>query len=158
MFAAILFVQEELLTFIPNIQLTVFLIVLYSKKLGFVRTTFIIVIHVLLDNLVMGSLNPFYTPTMLVGWMLIPILVCTLCRKTNTPWILAIIGVLCSFLYSWSFILPNYIMYDINPWMYLASDIVFEGILAGCSFITILLLYKPCSKLFDRMMGNTEEL
>ena len=30
--ATILYVQEEVLTFLPNIQLTIFLIVLYSKK------------------------------------------------------------------------------------------------------------------------------
>lgn len=153
MFAAILFVQEQILTFLPNIQLSVFLIVLYSKKLGFVRTTFIIIIHVLLDNLVMGSFNPFYTPTMFIGWMFIPLLVCTMCKKIESPIILAIVGVMCSFLYSWTFILPNYIMYSINPWIYFVSDIVFEIILATCSFITIFLLYKPCAKLFDRMMS-----
>ena len=30
-FAAILFIQEQALSFLPNIQLTVFLLVLYSK-------------------------------------------------------------------------------------------------------------------------------
>ena len=33
----ILFVQEQLLTSLPGIQLTFFLIVLFSKKLGFTR-------------------------------------------------------------------------------------------------------------------------
>ena len=33
MFAAILFIQEEALTFIPNVQLTVFLLVLYFLKI-----------------------------------------------------------------------------------------------------------------------------
>ena len=68
---AILFVQEELLSFLPNIQFTVFLIVLYSKKLGFFKTSFIVIIHTILDNLFMGSFNIIYFPFMLLGWLLI---------------------------------------------------------------------------------------
>ena len=33
-FAAVLLIQKELLAFIPNVSLTVFLIVLYSKAFG----------------------------------------------------------------------------------------------------------------------------
>ena len=35
----ILFVQEQLLASLPGIQLTVFLITLFSKKLGFAKTS-----------------------------------------------------------------------------------------------------------------------
>ena len=40
-FSAILFVQELSLSFIPNIQLTVFLLVLYSKVFGLKKTCII---------------------------------------------------------------------------------------------------------------------
>ena len=150
MFTAILFVQEEALTFIPNIQLTIFFIVLYSKKLGFFRTSIIVLVHVILDNLVMGSFSLLYTPAMFFGWMLIPVLFCTICRKTENPLILACLAGFCGFLYCWSFILPNYLLMKIDPLVYLASDIVFEAILAACGFLTVLILYKPCSKLFDK--------
>ena len=65
LFAALLFVQEQVLTFLPNIQLTVFLLILYSKMLGMKKTLLIILIHVLLDNLVMGSMNPLFICFML---------------------------------------------------------------------------------------------
>ena len=65
--ATIIFVQEQMLAFLPNIQLTVFLLVLYSKKIGFIRTSIICLIHVVLDNMVMGSFNVFYMPFMFVG-------------------------------------------------------------------------------------------
>ena len=42
---SIVFVQEQILSFIPNIQLTVFLLVLFSKKLGFIKKTIIVFIH-----------------------------------------------------------------------------------------------------------------
>ena len=53
----ILFVQEQLLASLPGIQLTVFLIVLFSKKLGLAKTSIIIVLHVLLDNFYMSSFS-----------------------------------------------------------------------------------------------------
>ena len=49
---AILFVQEAILSFIPNFQLTVFLVILYSKKLGTLKTTIIICLS--------GQQMPFY--------------------------------------------------------------------------------------------------
>jgi len=148
--AAILFVQEEAFSFIPNVQLTVFILVLYSKKLGFSKTTLIICIHVALDNAVMGSFNLFYTPAMFLGWMFIPITICTLGGNIESPIVLAVLGALLSFIYCWMYIIPNVILLDINPIAYLITDILWEVILAGCSFLSILWLYKPCSKLFDR--------
>lgn len=152
--STILFVQEQVLTFLPNIQLTVFLLVLYSKKLGFIRTTIIVIIHVLLDNLFMGSMNLVYTPAMFVGWMLIPIIICTLFKKTESPFLLAIFGFIEGFLYSWMFILPNYLLYNINPLAYLASDVLFELLLAISSFLSILFLYKYVSNYFDKLYIN----
>ena len=148
--AAILFVQEEAFAFIPNVQFTVFFLVLYSKKLGFFRTSIIVSIHVILDNLVMGSFSLLYTPAMFVGWMFIPILFCTVFKKTEIPVILAIGALLCGFLYSWTFVVPNVIVYSMNPLVYLASDVLFEIILSACGFLTVLLLYKPVAKIFDR--------
>lgn len=148
MFAAILFIQEEALTFIPNVQLTVFLLVLYSKRLGFIRTAIIIIIHVLLDNLVMGSFSVIWTPAMFVGWMLIPIVICTIFRKVENFIVLAFAGAFLSFTYCWCYVVPNYFILHINPIKYLASDIVFECILAASSFISILCLYIPVKNIF----------
>ena len=61
-FAAILFIQEQALSFLPNIQLTVFLLVLYSKVFKLWKVLVMIFIHVLLDNLFMGSFNIYYFP------------------------------------------------------------------------------------------------
>ncbi len=148
LFAAVLFIQEELLTFIPNVQLTIFLLILYSKKFGFFKTSIITIIHVVLDNLVMGSFNVIYFPSMLIGWLIIPIITCTLLKRFESPFILAIAGGVFAFTYSWTFILPNYIVYHIDPISYLVSDLLFEGILASCGFLSTLILYKPSSKLF----------
>lgn len=154
---AILFVQEQLLSGIPGVQLTVFLMVLYSKKLGFVKSSIIIVLHVLLDNFYMSSFSLQYTPAMLVGWMFIPILLSTVFKKVESPILLAILGMLFSFIYSWMFIIPNYLLHQIDPLVYLASDILFEVGLAGVSFVTILFLYKPCHKLLSLLIKENNQ-
>lgn len=162
MFATILFIQEEALTFIPNVQLTVFLLVLYSKRLGFVRTSIIIIIHVILDNLVMGSFSVIWTPAMFVGWMLIPIVICTIFRKIDNFIVLAFAGAFLAFTYCWCFIVPNYYVLHIKPLVYLKSDLIFEFILAASSFLSILFLYVPCRNIFIKfrigMIDSDEEV
>ena len=51
----VLFIQEELFTFIPNFQFTFLLLAIYVVVLGYKRTSLIVLAHVLLDNLFMGS-------------------------------------------------------------------------------------------------------
>ena len=58
---SILFVQEQLLSSLPGVQLTIFLILLFSKKFGLIKTVIIVIIHVLLDNLFTCN-NPFTCP------------------------------------------------------------------------------------------------
>lgn len=154
--AILLFVQEEVLTFLPNIQLTVFLLVLYSKKLGMKRTSFIILIHVLFDNLLMGSFNLYYVPFMFLGWLLIPTLLQTLFKRMNDSFSLAMLGILFSFLYSWIYLIPGIFLYQIDPVVYLMSDILLELLLAISSFLSILWLYDPCANIFDRYLPSVE--
>ena len=153
-FSAILFVQEEVLTFLPNVQLTVFLLILYSKVLGFKNTTIIVCIHTLLDNIVMGSLNIIFFPFMLIGWLLIPIIVCSLLKKCNNSFILASFSIIFSFVYCWIFMIPNIIFYSININTYLISDILWEIVLAISSFLTTLWLYNPCASILNKLVEN----
>ena len=146
----VLFVQEQLLSFIPNVQLTVFLIVLYSKKFGFIKTSVITIIHVLLDNLFMGGINVYFTPAMLIGWLIIPLTLCTIFKKANTNISLAILGILYSLIYCWIYIIPNSILFKISYIEYLIADVLWELVLAASSFISILVLYNPISKLFEK--------
>jgi len=157
LFAVVLFVQEEILTFFPNIQLTFFLIILYSKTLGFRRTLVIVLIYFGLDCLVMGSLNPIYISFQLVGWLLIPILMCTLFKKVENNIILALLSILFSLLYSWIMIIPSCIIFETKFNVYLLADLPFEALLIGSSFLSTLLLYNPSKKTLDRLLFNHEQ-
>ncbi len=150
-FAAILFVQEQSLSFLPNIQLTVFLLVLYSKALKLWKVLLIIFIHVLLDNLFMGSISIYYFPFMFFGWSTVPIVINIFFKNNENQVILAIVGFGCSFIYCWMFAIPQVLFTETNLIAYLAADVLFEVILAISSFITILWLFKPCYNIMKRL-------
>ena len=123
------------------------------------NTLIIVVIHVLLDNLVRGSLNPIYMLTMMIGWGLVPVLLSTVFKKINDSLSLAFCGIIFALIYSWLFVLVNTILFQMNFWTYLKADIIFEVALAASSFLSILWLYQPCSRVFDKLnkyLSNTE--
>ena len=152
---AILFLQEELLNFLPNIQLTVFLILLYAKCLGFGKTLMIVTVYLLLDAAYMGSLNPYFTTGQWLGWVVNPLITCTLLKKTEEPLVLAGAAAGFAFLYSWIMILPTMWLLHVEFVPYLISDLPFEAILAASSFLTTLLLYEPLRKLLPKLIGQT---
>lgn len=147
--ASILFVQEQALTLLSNIQLTVLLIVLFSKTLGIRKTAIIVLIHVLLDNIVNNSLNIVYFPFMLIGWLAIPLSINTVFRKVNSSFGLALLGILYSLIYSWLFVIPYTLILKASLISYLASDVPFEILLALSSFLTIWWLYDPLRKVLE---------
>lgn len=149
---SILFIQEQLLYLLPNIQLTIFLLVLYSKKLGTVKTICMIIVHVILDSLFTSSLGIIYTPFILVGWILIPVTLNTIFKSVNSNITLAFLGVLYAIIYSWFFVIPFVYMLKVDFMAYIITDIPFQLLLASSSFITILLLYEPSSRIFDYLL------
>ena len=85
MLTVIVFTVEQALAFIPNIQLTVLLFIVYTKIVGFKKTMVIILLHTMADNLYNGSLNPFIFTPMLLAWSMIPVLLSTVFRKFDSP-------------------------------------------------------------------------
>ena len=154
---SIIFVQEQLFSILPNIQLTILLLVLFSKKLGLIKTSIIVLIHSLLDSLVTGSLNLYYFPFMLMGWLFVPIIICLFFKKVESSLVLALMGIVFSLVYSWIYIIPNVLIPNeaitkVSFINYLAADCLFEILLSASSFLSILWLYTPCSKIFDKIL------
>ncbi len=146
---SILFVQQLALSFMPNVQFTTLLLVLYAKVIGFKKTSLIVVIHVMAVNILspFGPVLPIQIPAMLIGWFLVPFLLTTIFRKFNSAWSLAIFGFFFGFVYCWMYIPASVFILDIPFLTYLYADIVFELIFAVSNFLTILWLYEPLKKL-----------
>ena len=155
-FAAVLLIQKELLAFIPNVSLTVFLIVLYSKAFGMKKTLFILLVYVLLDNIIMGNMGLIFVPFQYIGWALIPLLLCTVFRGVHDPLRLALLSALFSFLYCWIMVIPGVIVMHVSAGAYLAADITFELVLAASSFVSVLLLYRPCYRVLSALNSSGE--
>lgn len=151
---AMVFVLEQILSMVPFVQLTVFLLVLFSKKLGFLKTTLIISIHVVLDNAFLSSFDLIFTPIMWMGWMMIPISLHTIFKGVENPWILGLIGGLCALIYCLLFIPPTLFIYHLDFLTYWITDIPFEIGMVISSILTIGLLYSKVSPIFDILKEN----
>ena len=154
LFAVILTVQEELLVFIPSVNFTIFLIVLFSKCFGCFKTILIVTIYVILDNMYMGNFSIIWIPFMYIGWIIIPIFLNTVFKHINESLKLAILGVLFSFIYCWIYLIPNAFILNINIKAYLIADVYFEIVLAATSFVTILWLYNPAYRILKKLIDK----
>lgn len=155
MLTAILTVQEEVLTFIPNVQLTFLLITVYGATVGLLDGTLIVIVHVLIDNLVMNSFTPYIIFPMLIGLELALIFGYLLRKKKE--WIVSIFAGLAGFIYCMIFFLSTVIFYQVEPIPYLISDIPFEVVLIVCNVITVLFLYKPLVKIINDNYPKKEQ-
>ena len=149
MFVAIIFAQEEALTFIPNVQLTVLLLMVYGAVVGPLWGSVIVLIHCFLDNVFMGSLMPQVFIPMALGWesvMLLGVI------GKNLPIVVKVIfSILGALIYSWMFVLFNSFMFvNIDIQKYIIADIPFEIILCFSSAVSVALLYTPIFKLADK--------
>ncbi len=155
MLTAILFVQETLLSSIPNIQISVLLIMVYAATLGVSKATLVMTVHVLLDNMLWGSLNPLTACPMWLGWFVL-ILIAFSLRRAPLP--LIVVGsVVGSLIYCWCFAIFNVIFLNVNIIAYLVADIIFEVLMCACSVITVMFLYRPAEKLIKNFHEKISE-
>lgn len=140
--AATLYAQQLFLSFIPNIQLTTLLILVYTKTLGFKRTALIVTIHTILYNFLnpLGPMLPIFLPFMLISWFLyigINKLV------NNNIIILSFIGLFFGFFHGWILAIPSVISFETPFWIYIYYDLPFELAMGVSGFFTILWIYPP---------------
>lgn len=155
---SITFVQEQMLLFLPNIQFTVLLIIVFTSVFSFKESIIFIIGYVILDNMYMGGFNLFYMIPMLFAWSLIPIAYHTILRKTNNEYYLALFAFIFGFIYGWSFIPFNMIQTGINNfYVYLSADIIFEVIMAATGFVTVVWMFKPLNKVLKTVL-NTQTI
>lgn len=152
----VLFVQEEVLSVLPNIQLTFLLIALYTAVFGLKYSFMIIFVHVMLDNMVMGSLNPIVMIPMMLGYFIYAILIYLVKNKKLVY--IVLMGVLGSLIYCYMFLVANSLFLDIDIRLYFIADVPFEILLVLSTILTITYLYRPLEKILIREWnGKIEE-
>ncbi len=144
MFTAIVFTVEQAISFIPNIQLTVFFFILYTRLLGFRKTMIIVVLHTIADNIYMGTImNPFIVTPMLIAWSLIPTLLSTIFKSFKGVISLTIFAFFFGFVYGWIFIPFTMYVWNIKFIPYLIADLPFEFAMAVSGALSVAILYEP---------------
>lgn len=139
--SCVLFVQEEVLSFLPNIQFTFLLLACYVDCLGLRMTSLIVIVHVILDNLVMGSLNLIVFVPMLIGYFVF-ILIKKVYSGDNV-YIVGLFGIIGVLFYSLCFLVCNALFLEVDIWTYFLADIPFTLIMVISTYLSIIWLYKP---------------
>jgi len=156
MLLAVLFVQEQLLAFDINVQLTVLLLAVYATVLPPPLLYPLVGGYVLLDNLFMGSFNWLYTPAMFFAWFLFVILFRLIRRRAL--WQKVVFATLFGFVYGWIFAIPHAITFGFDRlWPYLVTDLGAEVTMAAVDFVTVLFLYEPLRRLLESLRQGGRE-
>lgn len=152
--ATIVFVQEIALSFIPNVAFTTLLIILYSRLLGLKKTIVVVILYVMLDVVMMPT-NPIAIPSLMIGWLIIPILLNTLFKRHESVYFLTAFAFCHGFVFGWINIPTGMIILDLPFKAYFMQDLPFEIIMAISSSLTVLWIYEPLYKrlkpFFDRL-------
>ncbi|MGM9899502.1 MAG: hypothetical protein ACI32E_02845 [Bacilli bacterium] len=154
---ALLTSLEIALSILPNIQLTFLLIIVFSKVLKTKKTLIIIILHVIIDNLIMASFNIFFVLVMMIGLMIIPLTLNTIFKKVTSPLGLAGLSIIYALIYSWLYIIPSVLLLKNDFRIYLIQDLPFEGLLAGSSFLSVLWLYTPLTRIIDNFIKSDNQ-
>lgn len=146
---ALLLVQEQALSFIPNVQFSTLLILLFASSFKLRDSLTMIAVYVVIDSLYMGAFNLMYMVPMYIGWSMIPLGYQLLFKDKNHPLGLAFFGLILGFIYGFLFMPFAVILTGVDPWAYLLADIPFQIVMAISNFLTILWLYPPLKKVYQ---------
>lgn len=150
--AAILYVQQLALAFIPNVQLTTLLILLYTKVLGFKRSSLIMILHFFAYNFLnpYGPVLPTHLPFFVIAWLIFIVA----SSLSNNTYVLATIGFIFGFVYGFILSIPAVFLTGIPFVPYIISDIPFQIIMAISNFVTILWLYERLKVVLSDLMDQ----
>jgi len=157
-FTAIIFVVEQALSFIPNVQLTVFFFILYTRLIGSKKTLFIVIMHTLLDNIYMGTLIWHLVVPMMFGWSLIPILLGTVFKKVESVMGLTLFAFGFGFIYGIAFIPFQAYVWGYDMWLYFMYDIPFEFAMGISGALSVAMLYQPVYHYMNLEISNYQLL
>lgn len=150
---AILIVQQLSLAFIPNVSLTTFLIILYSKVLRVKETSIIIVLYSFIFNLISPNGVLLYTHYIfiVIAWLFIPLSLNTIFRSDNILF-LSLFSLFYAMIFGLIMAIPSVFITKIPFKIYLLSDLPFQIIMGFSNFIIIYLLYEKTYNTFKNII------
>jgi hypothetical protein len=153
MFLAVIVVLESLMSGIPNVQLTVPLMMVFGAL--FPKRLFLpfLISYVVIDNfsglVLMGSLDPIIVAPMFLGWALL-VYGSHAIRNRPLYWQIGF-AVLFAFVYGWVYVPAHMLRFGISTlWPYLVADFPFELMMAASNLVSVPLLYPLLTNLLKK--------
>lgn len=146
MCAAIIVISKEVLSFLPNIELVSFLLILFALHFELKGSLFIVFIFCFLQTILYGV--GLWTPMYFIVWPLLVIVTRCLKKQLNSygrcAYFSAVFGLIFGFLFS----IPYFFVSMKTGWIYVIKGIPFDFIHCLANYIIMVLLYDRTSNLF----------
>lgn len=147
--AALLFVSKFAISFLPNIELVSTLVIVYSLKLG-KKTIPVIYIFALMEGLVYGF--GIWWLMYLYVWTILYFIVRAF-KTLESPLAWAILSTVFGLFFGLLCAIPYFFILGIGGGVsYFLSGIPFDLMHCAGNFVLTLLLFKPLTALFDRVL------
>jgi energy-coupling factor transport system substrate-specific component len=143
---------EQLLSMLPNIQLTIVLLMVFISVLNFPESLILVLVYTILDN-VLGGFSIYFIP-MLFAWSLFAIVVYFIRGKHRD---LVIFSAIFPVIFSVALGVPAIIIQSMNPVGYFIADIPFTVIFIVNNIITVVWLYPVLQKTLVKAIGRKYE-
>lgn len=151
MMTSIVVVLEKMLEGIPNVQLTVVLLMSFIYFLSLPESLLLATAYTLLDIL-LGGVSLYAIP-MIIAWNFFALITYLAKGKFKT---LLIIGLLYPIFYSILLGLPYIYSLQLDIRAYFIADIPFTAVFMVANFLTILWLYPVITKTLGNYMGDVK--
>ena len=153
---SILVVQELVLSFLPNIQLSTLLLLVYTRVYGYKKTAAIVFVYVLIDNLIFGSIAMVHIVVpMFLGWLLIISIFSLVLKSTKSHLIYIIFAYLFGHIYGLMFVPFQVWITHVDPWVYLIADLPWEVIMGMSNALAMLWLFEPLSLALEHLFQQS---
>lgn len=150
--ASIVVVLEKVLEFIPNVQLTVVLLMVFIYYLTLPESLLLVTVYTFLDIL-LGGISLYAVP-MFIAWSLFAVIVHYSKGHMNK---LILIGIFYPIVYSVMLGIPYVLMLDMDIRAYFIADIPYTLVFIGANILTIYYLYPVITKTLENYMGEKHE-
>jgi len=147
LFAAIIFVLENLFLALPNISLTPLLFAVYFATRSYRNSFYLVFVYMSLQVLQWGT--GLWVLPMSVGW-----LIWLLMTKRMAKIKIEIKGIIFAVVYGLTFMPLTVIVYGLDPWAYILADIPFQINMAVGNFVSLLLLFDRLTHIMNKEKEN----
>jgi hypothetical protein len=143
---------EQLMAMLPNIQLTIVLLMVFISVLNLPESLILVLVYTILDNFI-GGISIYFIP-MLFAWSIYALVVYYLKRNHQR---LIIFGALFPIIFSVLLGVPYIIIHQLDPIGYFIADIPFTVIFIVNNLLTIAWLYPILQKTLVKAIGGKHE-